>query len=126
MGMVPFLLVLSPPPVAAMPLALVSGAGPEPAVRSYRCDGEPLQVTLLPGPVDAVGIPNTLAGTLPGASLVLRWQGVERPLPRTNNAGSPSYSDGQWYWQEDGSDHARLLLRLATGDRREIRCEAVG
>ena len=109
-----------------LPLASASAAALEPAVRSYRCEGEPLEVTLLPGPVDAVGIPNTLAGTLPGASLVLRWQGVERPLPRTNNAGAPSYSDGQWFWQQDGADRARLLLRLASGDRQEIRCEAVG
>ncbi|MFM7265402.1 MAG: hypothetical protein ACKOZW_07390 [Cyanobium sp.] len=121
--MVPLLLWLAPWP---MPLAPLSAAAPDLAMRSYRCAGEPLVVTLLPGPVDAVGIPNTLAGTLPGASLLLRWQGVQRPLPRTNNAGAPSYSDGQWFWQEDGAEQARLLLRLASGDRQEIRCEAAG
>ena len=114
-----------------LPLASASAAALEPAGRSYRCEGEPLEVTLLPGPVDAVGIPNTLAGTLPGASLVLRWQGVERPLPRTNNAGAPSYSDGQWFWQQDGADRQAddrqhrddrsdldALARAAAGRRR--------
>jgi hypothetical protein len=94
--------------------------------RSYLCGGEPLEAELLAGPVDAVGIPNTLAGTLPGASVVLRWQGQQLPLPRTNNAGVPSYSDGKWFWRQDDPGHARLLLRRPGGDRQEFACEAVG
>ncbi len=113
-----FPLLAAPASAAASDAATVA--------RSYLCGGEPLEAELLAGPVDAVGIPNTLAGTLPGASVVLRWQGQQLPLPRTNNAGVPSYSDGKWFWRQDDPDHARLLLRRPGGDRQEFACEAVG
>ena len=93
--------------------------------RAYTCDGDPLQAEFQPGPVDAVGIPNTLAGTLPGASVVLRWQGQQLPLPRTNDAGSPTYSDGKWSWREADADHALLRLRRPGGDQQEFRCAAI-
>ncbi|MEB3256067.1 MAG: hypothetical protein VKJ05_06740 [Synechococcaceae cyanobacterium] len=92
------------------------------AERHFLCDGEPLGVELVSGAVDAVGIPNTLAGTLPGAYVVLRWQGVQLPLPRTNNAGAPSYSDGKWAWREDDPAQPRLRLRRPGGELQEFRC----
>jgi len=67
----------------------------------YLCDGDPLLVEVFAGAVDAPGIPNTAAGTPPGAYVVLQWRGLTLQLPRTNNAGAPSYTDGRWWWQTD-------------------------
>ncbi len=65
----------------------------------YLCDGDALEATLHMGAVDASGIPNSDGGTVPGAFIVLQWRGVSLQLPRTNNAGIPSYTDGRWWWQ---------------------------
>lgn len=65
----------------------------------YLCDGEPLLAEVFAGAVDATGIPNSVAGTVPGAYVVLQWRGVSLQLPRTNNAGAPSYTDGRWWWR---------------------------
>jgi hypothetical protein len=67
--------------------------------QSYLCDGDALEATLHNGAVDASGIPNSEGGTVPGAFIVLQWRGVSLQLPRTNNAGIPSYTDGRWWWQ---------------------------
>ena len=75
-------------------------AGPGPLQRDrYLCDGEPLLAEVFAGAVDASGIPNSVAGTVPGAYVVLQWRGVSLQLPRTNNAGAPSYTDGRWWWR---------------------------
>ena len=65
----------------------------------YLCDGDALEATLHMGAVDASEIPNSDGGTVPGAFIVLQWRGVSLQLPRTNNAGIPSYTDGRWWWQ---------------------------
>ena len=65
----------------------------------YLCDGDALEATLHMGAVDASEIPNSESGTVPGAFIVLQWRGVSLQLPRTNNAGIPSYTDGRWWWQ---------------------------
>jgi hypothetical protein len=119
----------APRPVISAPQPVIAAAEPipralEPAGERFLCDGEPLLVERLNGAVDALGIPNTLAGTLPGAYVVLRWQGVQLQLPRTNNAGAPSYSDGKWAWREPEPDQAELLLRSPGGDLRRYRCQA--
>jgi hypothetical protein len=36
---------------------------------------------------------------------VLHWRKLSLQLPRTNNAGVPSYSDGRWWWQALDPDH---------------------
>jgi hypothetical protein len=104
--------------------AAAAWADSQPQQRTYRCDGEPLSAELVPGAVDALGIPNTLAGTVPGAYQVLRWRGVQLQLPRTNNAGAPSFSDGKWAWSELDPDHPILRLHSGGGDVREFRCDA--
>ena len=76
-----------------------------PSPQHYRCDSDPLVATVHGGAVDAVDIPNSLDGTLPGSFIVLEWRGVSLQLPRTNNAGSPSYTDGRWFWRVDDSAH---------------------
>lgn len=79
------------------------------APEHYLCDGDPLLAQVENGAVDALNLPNTAAGTVPGAVVVLRWRDQVLQLPRTNNAGDPSYSDGQWWWSTEDSDHPRFL-----------------
>ena len=76
---------------------------PQPSWADWVCDGDRLSVEITQGAVDLTGlkqgIPNMLEGTLPGDGVVLRWRDLELQLPRTNNAGSPSYTDGRWWWR---------------------------
>jgi hypothetical protein len=65
----------------------------------YLCDGDALVAMPHNGAVDASEIPNSDGGTVPGAFIVLQWRGISLQLPRTNNAGIPSYTDGRWWWQ---------------------------
>jgi len=86
-------------------------AGPAPALaeaesgaQHYLCDGEPLLAEIHNGAVDAIDIPNSSAGTVPGAFVVLQWRGISLQLPRSNNAGQPSYTDGRWWWSSPAPD----------------------
>ena len=98
----------------ALPIVLAVGiatAGPAPALaeaefgaQHYLCDGEPLLAEIHNGAVDAIGIPNSSAGTVPGAFVVLQWRGISLQLPRSNNAGEPSYTDGRWWWSSPAPD----------------------
>ena len=89
------LLLLSAPAAWAAEAAVASAA----VTQRYLCDGDALEATLHNGAVDASEIPNSENGTVPGAFIVLQWRGVSLQLPRTNNAGIPSYTDGRWWWQ---------------------------
>jgi hypothetical protein len=93
-----------PGPAASMPPPLATPA-------RYRCGGDLLLARSETGAVDAVGIPNTSAGTPPGAFVVLEWRGTRLQLPRTNNAGAPSYTDGRWWWSLEDPDQPRFRLR---------------
>jgi len=112
---------------AAPALAQAAGSGPAavaaptraPAVR-YFCGGDPLLARTENGAVDAVAIPNTSAGTPPGAFVVLEWRGISLQLPRTNNAGPPSYTDGRWWWSLENPNEPRFRLRR--GAIEEIPC----
>jgi hypothetical protein len=103
---------------AAPALAQAAGSGPAsaglpataPVVR-YRCGGDLLLARSENGAVDAVAIPNISAGTPPGAFVVLEWRGISLQLPRTNNAGAPSYTDGRWWWSLENPDEPRFRLR---------------
>lgn len=77
----------------------------------YLCGGDPLLAEVHNGTVDATGIPNSADGTVPGSFIVLQWRGVSLQLPRTNNAGTPSYSDGRWWWQGLDPDHPDFAQR---------------
>ena len=88
---------------------------------SYTCGGDPLVALADNGAVDAVGIPNLVAGTVPGAFVVLRWRGVVLQLPRTNITGAPSYSDGQWWWSLE--DPERPLFQRGRGAIETFFCE---
>ena len=107
-------LIAAPAPAAAAPMT----------AQRYLCDGEPLLAEVHNGAVDAPGIPNSAGGTVPGAFLVLQWRGVSLQLPRTNNAGTPSYSDGRWWWQASDTDQPEFAQRR--GDWEHYRCERAG
>lgn len=116
-------LVLLVCPVQAA-IALEAPAAPQalPARASYRCDGDPLQAHYEAGAVDDPAIPNSLAGTLPGAFVLLDWRGLHLQLPRTNNSGAPSYSDGRWWWRPLSAD--RPEFRQRRGALISYACEA--
>ena len=91
--------------VLVLLLLLVAPASWAAAVpERYLCDGDGLEAMLHNGAVDASEIPNSEAGTVPGAFIVLQWRGLSLQLPRTNNAGIPSYTDGRWWWQAEDPD----------------------
>lgn len=91
--------------------------------QTYRCDGEVLIATLHSGAVDDPTIPNRSGTTLPGAFVVLQWQQQVLQLPRTNNAGPPSFTDGQWWWSPEDPDHPDLRQRRSRGDVVSFSCE---
>ncbi|KEF41122.1 MAG: hypothetical protein ER33_13210 [Cyanobium sp. CACIAM 14] len=105
-------------PAAGFPLPAAAAEG-----MAYLCDGDPLLAFEANGPVDAAGIPNTAAGTVPGATVVLEWRGQRLQLPRTNNAGPPSYSDGVWWWSLEDPAQPRFLRRR--GRIESFSCRAV-
>jgi hypothetical protein len=93
----------------------------------FRCNGFSLIATLHGGAVDDPAIPNRSGGTLPGAFVQLQWQrGAEMialQLPRTNNAGAPSFTDGKWWWSLEDPAHPRFRLRRGAGDLQDFACE---
>ena len=103
------------------PLAGWADSLPEPI--AYRCDGEPLSALVNNGAVDTFAIPNTTGGTVPGAFVVLQWRDITLQLPRTNNAGAPSFTDGKWWWSLEDPAHPRFRLRRGAGDLQDFACE---
>lgn len=89
----------------------------------YNCDGDLLLATGDNGAVDAPGIPNTSAGTVPGATVLLEWRDLRLQLPRTNNAGPPSYTDGLWWWSLEDPQQPRFLHRRGAIER--FSCQAI-
>ena len=117
LGLLMLSLATLPGPVAASP-----GAVPE----DFRCEGLPLTATLHAGAVDDPAIPNRSGGTLPGAFVQLQWQrggeAIALQLPRTNNAGAPSFTDGKWWWSLEDPAHPRFRLRRGGGDIEDFAC----
>jgi hypothetical protein len=89
---------------------------PSPVSADWICEGDRLSVETIDLGREAMGaladsIPNTAAGTLPGDGVLIHWRGVTLQLPRTNNAGSPSYTDGRWWWRAQDPDHPEFRQR---------------
>lgn len=102
---------------AASPLASL------PAAQLYRCDGEPLEATLVRGPVDDPTLPDPMAGPVPmGGFVLLAWRDQRLQLPRNNNAGAPSFSDGRWWWSLEDPAHPRFRQRLPGGAIADFAC----
>jgi len=101
-------------------------AAPGLASADWLCEGDPLTLERIDLGQEAMGavvtpIPNTAAGTVPGDALLIHWRGVELQLPRTNNAGVPSYTDGRWWWRVLDPDHPEFRQRR--GAVESYRCE---
>jgi len=112
------LLFLSPNP------AWADGA---PSPEAYLCDGEPLTALLVKGPMDEPAIPDPSTGPVPiGGNVVLAWRGLSLQLPRTNNAGPSSFSDGKWWWSLEDPAHPRFRLRRPFGDIQDFSCARAG
>ncbi|MBW4531481.1 MAG: NAD(P)-binding protein [Aphanothece saxicola GSE-SYN-MK-01-06B] len=113
--------------LALLLLLCLALAGPARAAAAeavpYRCDGDLLLATSDNGAVDAPGIPNTTGGTVPGATVLLEWRDLRLQLPRTNNAGPPSYTDGLWWWSLEDPQQPRFLHRRGAIER--FSCQAV-
>ena len=92
------------------------------AEQHFLCDGDPLLARVENGPVDAADIPNTAGGTVPGAFVMLEWRDLHLQLPRTNNAGAPSFTDGRWWWSLEDPAHPRFRLRR--GRVQEFACSS--
>ena len=97
--------------LVALPGAMEAAPIPITTEQSYLCEGDPMIARVDNGAVDTLDIPNVSGGTVPGAFVVLRWRDLSLQLPRTNNAGAPSYSDGKWWWSMEDPEHPRFLLR---------------
>ena len=110
-------------------LALILFLVPQtPAAADWICDGDRLQIEPFRGAVDPTGlsdsIPNTLGDTLPGDGVLLTWRDITLQLPRTNNAGTPSYTDGRWWWREDDPEQPEFFERRGSIIRHS--CEPLG
>lgn len=104
------------------PALAVSGPSPQ----AYRCDGDPLTANLVQGPMDDPSIPDPSMAPVPvGGSVVLAWRGLSLQLPRTNNAGPASFSDGKWWWSLEDPSHPRFRLRRPLGEIQEFACGPV-
>ncbi|MEB3156251.1 MAG: hypothetical protein VKO26_02290 [Cyanobacteriota bacterium] len=115
------LLALPPGPFPFRPAPALA-ANPLPP-RAYVCDGDPLIAELARGPMDDPAIPDPSAAPVPvGGWVVLRWRDLSLQLPRTNNAGQASFSDGRWWWSLEDPARPRFRLRRPAGDSREFAC----
>ena len=88
---------------------------PNPTSADWLCEGDRLNIQVIPGAVDvsglAGGIPNMASGTVPGDGILLKWRDLSLQLPRTNNAGTPSYTDGRWWWRAEDPRHPEFKQR---------------
>jgi hypothetical protein len=115
---------------AALLILLLSWAWPALAdttasAAAFRCDGDPLSALLVPGAMDEPGIPDPTSGPVPvGGFVVLQWRDLSLQLPRTNNAGPASFTDGKWWWSLEDPLHPRFRLRRSRGDVQDFACEA--
>ena len=105
-------------------LALVVVPSWRAQANSYVCDGDALSATIDRGAVDAIGIPNSVDGTVPGAFVGLEGRDLHLQLPRTNNAGAPSFSDGKWWWDLEDPEHPGFKLRQGAGRAQLFACDA--
>ena len=95
-----------------------------PTPESYRCDGEPLTALLMPGAMDEATLPDPSTAPVPiGGYVVLKWHDLSLQLPRTNNAGPASFTDGGWWWSLEDQDHPRFRLRRGLGNIQDFACD---
>ena len=86
---------------------------------SYWCEGDLLTAERTNLGREAIGavvepIPNSADGTVPGDGILIHWRDLSLQLPRTNNAGPPSYTDGRWWWRVEDADYPEFRQRKAS------------
>ena len=125
-GLIGAVLVVVLALVVLAPVGLAQAdSGPKPV--AFLCDGEPLQALLVKGGMDDPTIPDPSTAPVPvGGFVVLQWRGLSLQLPRTNNAGPASFTDGKWWWSLEDPAHPRFRLRRGIGDVQDFRCEPPG
>jgi hypothetical protein len=107
-------------------LALQAEALASPAAIHYRCEGELLLATTLRGPVDDPSLPDPTTGPVPmGGFVLLDWGQQHLQLPRSNNAGAASFTDGRWWWSLEDPDHPSFRRRGPGGAIESFACERV-
>lgn len=112
-------------PAVATPRSAAPSPSRQPPIRRYRCDDEPLTAQLFSGAVDDPSLPDPSSGPVPiGGFVVLRWRDLSLQLPRTNNAGPASFTDGKWWWSLEDQDHPRFRLRQGLGQVQDFACRA--
>jgi hypothetical protein len=75
--------------------------------------------------MDDPTIPDPSDAPVPvGGGVVLRWRQVSLQLPRTNNAGPASFSDGQWWWSLEDPARPRFRHHRPLGETEEFACAA--
>ena len=95
-----------------------------PPAQTYRCDGEPLTAQLFRGAMDEATLADPSSAPVPiGGYVVLQWQDLSLQLPRTNNAGAASFTDGRWWWSLEDQDHPRFRLRQGLGNVQDFACD---
>ena len=104
--------------VFVLALLFLAPASPAFADR-YWCEGDLLTAERTNLGQEAIGavlkpIPNSVDGTVPGDGILLHWRDLSLQLPRTNNAGAPSYTDGRWWWRVEDADHPEFRQRKAS------------
>lgn len=108
--------------LAGAPAVRAAGSGSLPLDR-YRCDGEPLTAQLVHGAVDASDMPDPSVSPVPmGGVVLLEWGDLHLQLPRTNNAGPASFSDGRWWWSLEDPAQPRFRQRLGLGQIHDHSC----
>ena len=95
-----------------------------PPAQTYRCDGEPLKAQLFRGAMDEATLADPSTAPVPiGGYVVLQWHDLSLQLPRTNNAGPASFTDGRWWWSLEDQDHPRFRVRQGLGDIQDFDCD---
>lgn len=95
-----------------------------PPAQTYRCDGELLTAQLFRGAMDEATLPDPSTAPVPiGGYVVLQGRDLSLQLPRTNNAGPASFTDGRWWWSLEDQDHPRFRVRQGLGNVQDFACD---
>jgi hypothetical protein len=79
------------------------------------------------GAMDEATLPDPSTAPVPiGGYVVLQWQDQSLQLPRTNNAGPASFTDGRWWWSLEDQDHPRFRLHSGFGNVQDFACDRLG
>lgn len=113
--------------VILLTLAGSALADTSPTAEAYSCEGDRLTALLVSGAVDDPTIPDPSRGSVPvGGFVLLQWRNLSLQLPRSNNAGPASFTDGKWWWSLEDPAHPRFRLRRGLGGMEAFTCERLG